>query len=310
MNNIVSQPLPNKGNINVSQLAFMQKLMAAQIMQPLDEGKMQLVRTTNGATDNDHVAHLIKPNDRLTSHQRLEIYNQQYWYRLLDLLLEDFPGLAAILGDDRFEKLATAYLTRYPSHSFLLRNLGDRLEQFISEEPHWALLDRKLVLDMVRFEWAEIIAWDTNVNPILQPESLQDIDPAYLRLELQPYITLLELDYALDEFLLKLNKQQPKTTESNAVIEPAKTKIQPYLPRKEHIYVAVHRLNNAVYYKRLKQHEFLILNALANGKTIGQACEELASAQDDLSSTEVCSKLTENFSTWMELGWFCKASLQ
>ena len=28
----------------------------------------------------------IKPNDRLSSFERLEIYNRQYWFRLLDCL--------------------------------------------------------------------------------------------------------------------------------------------------------------------------------------------------------------------------------
>ena len=37
----------------------------------------------------------IKPNDRLTSFERLEIYNRQYWFRLLSSFAEDFPGFRA-----------------------------------------------------------------------------------------------------------------------------------------------------------------------------------------------------------------------
>ena len=37
---------------------------------------------------------LVKPNDRLTSTERLNIYHRQYWYRILDSFNEDFPGLA------------------------------------------------------------------------------------------------------------------------------------------------------------------------------------------------------------------------
>jgi len=45
-----------------------------------------------------YAARYIKPNDRLTSFERLEIYNRQYWFRVLGGLAEDFPGLRAVLG--------------------------------------------------------------------------------------------------------------------------------------------------------------------------------------------------------------------
>ena len=70
------------------------------------------------------VAEFIKPNDRLTSFERLEIYNRQYWFRLRDCFYDDYPGLRAVLGDGQFERLADAYLSKNPSQSFTLRNLG------------------------------------------------------------------------------------------------------------------------------------------------------------------------------------------
>ena len=67
---------------------------------------------------------IIKPNDRLTSFERLEIYNRQYWFRLMAGFAEDFPGLHAVLGGRRFDAMAKAYLIDCPSQSFTLRNLG------------------------------------------------------------------------------------------------------------------------------------------------------------------------------------------
>ena len=40
-------------------------------------------------------AEFIKPNDRLTSFERLEIYNRMYWFRLIDCVRDDCPGLRA-----------------------------------------------------------------------------------------------------------------------------------------------------------------------------------------------------------------------
>ena len=63
-------------------------------------------------------AAFIRPNDRLTSFERLEIYNRQYWWRVLASLGEDFPGLRAVLGERRFDAMSKAYLSDCPSQVF------------------------------------------------------------------------------------------------------------------------------------------------------------------------------------------------
>ena len=80
-------------------------------------------------------AEFIKPNDRLTSFERLQLYNRMYWFRLFDAIRDDCPGLLAALGERAFGRLAQAYLAKYPSRSFTLRNLCSRLVQFIRENP-------------------------------------------------------------------------------------------------------------------------------------------------------------------------------
>ena len=85
--------------------------MAAAIMRPLNDEDRMHPRWTDGRATSDVASSFIKPNDRLTSLERLEIYNRQYWFRLLDCLFEDYPGLRYVLGDERFQKLAVAYLT-------------------------------------------------------------------------------------------------------------------------------------------------------------------------------------------------------
>src|SRR5207302_10057461 len=110
----------------------------------------------------------FKPDDRLSSVERLEIYNRQYWFRLKDSFQEDYPGLRAILGDRRFERLAVEYLTRFPSESFTLRNLGRRLVAFLEAEPRWTGPRHQLALDMARLEWAHIEAFDNEARPPLK----------------------------------------------------------------------------------------------------------------------------------------------
>jgi len=110
----------------------------------------------------DYATRYIKPNDRLTSFERLEIYNRQYWFRVLGCMAEDFPGLRAILGQWRFDDMCRAYLAERPSRSFTLRNLGARLETWLRRNPKWTRGKQTLALDMVRLEWADIEAFDGN----------------------------------------------------------------------------------------------------------------------------------------------------
>ncbi len=109
--------------------------MATAIFRPLTARDRMQERWSDGSSTSAVAAQFIKPNDRLSSFERLEIYNRVYWFRVLDCLYDDYPGLRAIVGEKKFMRLATAYLAKYPSVSFTLRNLGQRLEQFLREEP-------------------------------------------------------------------------------------------------------------------------------------------------------------------------------
>ncbi len=168
-------------------LMELQRRMAAAVMSPLTGSGDIASRTTAGRPMRVEAAALIKPNDRLTSYQRLEIYNRQYWYRVLDSLHDDFPGLCAILGADAFRRLCKAYLTDCPSQSFTLRNLGSSLESWVRDHPEFCTNNIPLALDMIQLEWAHIEAFDnTGVKPI-GPDGLRELGPG-LRLALQPYI--------------------------------------------------------------------------------------------------------------------------
>ena len=118
-----------------AQLRELQRVMTGALFRPLTAKWGMQKRWTDGAPMEAVASEFIKPNDRLSSFERLEIYNRQYWFRILDCLYDDYPGLRAVVGERKFMKLATAYLSRYPSDSYTLRDLGNRLEQFLREEP-------------------------------------------------------------------------------------------------------------------------------------------------------------------------------
>jgi Putative DNA-binding domain len=153
-----------------------------------------------------YAARYIKPNDRLTAFERLEIYNRQYWFRVLGSMAEDFPGVRAILGQRRFEDMCRAYLAERPSRSFTLRNLGARLGTWLRRNPKWIRGKQTLALDMVRLEWAEIQAFDGGAEPALRPEDLSGISVPGLRLRVQPYVQLLEFHYPVDDLGIEVRE--------------------------------------------------------------------------------------------------------
>jgi len=272
--------------------------MAADLMRPLAPGD-QLDPATAAA--------YLKPNDRLTSRERLEIYSRSYWYRLFDSLHEDFPGLRAVVGQRAFQRIAQAYLAERPSESWTLRNLGSRLEQWLREHPEHARDRLAPALDMVRLEWAHIEAFDEASEKVLGPEDLLELGPA-MRIGLQPYVRLVELSYPVDDLRVKVNSaSEEHGTASNAVLK-RKTgglvrRISRMVP--EHIFLAVHRLDFTVYYRRLESEEFRLLTALREGRPVGEAME-LALEDSLLPVQELRQRVETWFAMWAELGWLCR----
>src|SRR6202051_5290361 len=96
--------------MEVQNLRQVQERMAAALMLPLTRSGHIALRTTAIGDDPgrpmaEEVAALIRPNSRLTSLERLDIYSRSYWFRLADSLSEDFPGLRAGLGSLVFGRL-------------------------------------------------------------------------------------------------------------------------------------------------------------------------------------------------------------
>ena len=289
-------------------LRKLQRTMARAVMQPLTQSERMQRRAPDGRAMRSYAASFIKPNDRLTSFERLEIYNRQYWFRLLSSMIEDFPGLRSVLGGRRFEGMCKAYLVDCPSQSFTLRNLGSQLESWLREHPQWAGDKQALALDIVRLEWADIEAFDGKTQPALRSGDLAAVDPSSLHLKLQPYISLLDLRYPVDDLLLQVRKDDEDTDfASNAFQERRKRKrvLAVAKLKPANIFLVVHRIENSVYFRRISAEEFAILCELRKGKTLENAIE-LALRKTSIPPEERAAAVQEWFTNWAALGWFCQ----
>jgi len=117
-------------------LETLQREMATAIMQPLTANEDMRSLAPDGRSMRVIAESFIAPNSQLDSFERLEIYNRQYWFRVLSALIEDFPALRAVIGGGRFDAISVAYLTAHPSRSFTLRNLGSKLPEWLAAIRH------------------------------------------------------------------------------------------------------------------------------------------------------------------------------
>jgi hypothetical protein len=290
-------------------LADVQRLMAEAVMRPLRRDEGMQTAWKDGSPAAEVAARIIKPNDRLTSFERLQIYNQQYWWRLLGAFGEDFWALRAVVGTRKFDALAVAYLESYGSTSWTMRNLGRQLETFLRAHPELTAPHTALALDVVRVEWARVIAFDEPGDPVLQPEKIAALPPDRLRIGLQPYLTPLQLAHPVDDLLRKFRERRIETGAfSNAVAATTATRRHARIaarPSRSPVHLAVHRHQLAVYYKRLEPEAFRLLSALREGTTLADACETAFAGSSD-SPAVSAEKIQRWFATWMQLGWLCR----
>ena len=131
-----------------------------------------------------------------------------------------------------------------------------------------------LAFDVARVEWARVLAFDEPSRKVVAPEKLARTAPDRLKLALQPYIILLELSHPVDDFMRRLKRAEFSAV-SNAVSAGAKHRRRTVTVRRSRtpVFLAVHRLDNSVYFKRHDREAHALLLALRDGATLGAACE-------------------------------------
>lgn len=275
-------------------LLELQRRMARAIMQPLGPRDRQSRKTR---------VEYIKLNDRLSALERLEIYSRSYWFRIIDSLYEDFPGLLAVLGAKPFDRAVRAYLADCPSRSYTLRDLGLRMGAWLKKHPRFAGAKLAVALDMIALECAHIEAWDAAERKALGPEDLIELGPS-LAMSLQPHVRLLKLKFAVDEVRLRANRTaEEHEAASNA---PAKLKkrraFSPARLKREPLWMAVHRSDFSIYYRRLEREEFELLQAIRASTTIGDALA-LFYKTSSMPVDDLEPRIGPWFAIWAELGW-------
>jgi hypothetical protein len=274
-------------------------------MRPLTGSEQMRKRDASCPSVAEEAGAFIRPNDRLTSFERLEIYNRQYWFRLFSSFEEDFPGLKSVVGSRKFQALMRAYLEAHPSRSFTLRNLGSSLVDWLRENRQYAEPNADSAIAMAALEWAHIEAFDNESREPLTADEIASLD-GDSHIALQPYLRLLAAPYAVDDALLGVREgSQPSGMQaSNAVGIHVVRHNRSRRPIQEQIHLAIHRHDDTVYYKRLSCEDFMLLQAFEQGQSLGEAIEA-AFVDSATPESDRPALIQSAFHHWMQMGWLC-----
>jgi len=143
---------------------------------------------------------IIAGDARASAVERLDVYANMYFFRILDVLRADYPKLVAMLGDGAFHDLATGYLQAHPSRHPSLRYVGAALPGFVTG--HAAAATRPWLGELAALEWARVDVFDRADAEVLARESLAGLAPgdfAELRLVAVPASALVPAAFAVED---------------------------------------------------------------------------------------------------------------
>lgn len=248
---------------------------------------------------------VIQRSEKLTALERISIYSNAYYARLLECLGGCFPILKQSLGDDVFDSFAIEYLQQYPSRSYTLDHLGDRFCDFLREtrpapEDGGAGGWPDFLIDLALLEWTIGKVFDgpgTEGQNLLTPGMLQEF-PAdrFAEAKLAPVagFTLLAFSY-------------PVSTYYTAVRRAAESESLPF-PDPMREYVAVFRRDYVVRRYQLAESQYALLQQIQAGGAVGDALAAAASIMN-LDDDSLAGTFQSWFHLWSREGFFATITL-
>lgn len=207
---------------------------------------------------------IVRGDERLSAEERVGIYANMYFYRLLDVLREDFPATLKVLGDDNFHNLATGYILEYPPTEPSVFYCGRHLADFL--RVHQLGQDAPYLADLATLERAVVEVFHGPDAPALEAGQLRAIAPdkwPRLRLRTHPAAQILKLKWRVVELLRAVEERREWKPADAGVVE-----------------VIVWRRNSRILYRELETAEARALGAARTGVTFAKMCELVAEDRD------------------------------
>jgi len=262
-------------------------------MLPLGELQLRFLAALDPASPPIDAAVLAAVNGTgsLDAAQRIRIYADMYRARLVDVLREDYPRVAATVGDADFAALACRYLTRHPSTHPSVRHVGRHFAGWIAAEatvaPH--------VADLARLEWARVEVFDAADAEPLRLADLESLPPhewPALRLRLIPACLVMESAWPVHEIWASADP------EADASADTA-TERAPEAWTREPTVIRVWREGFSVSHAAMGPDEQRAFRVLARGEPFAEIC---AAIEDGLDADTAARQIGAILLRWLEDG--------
>ena len=252
---------------------------------------------------------VVLRSKNLTANERITIYANAYYARLVECLSECFPVFKRTMGEEVFNGFAFEYLQRYPSGSYTLDRLADYFAQFLEEtrpnrtdngersvEADWP----DFLVDLATLEWTIGKVFDgpgVEGKPTLTPEDLHATPPErFAEAKLMPVICLRLLTFRYPVNAFYTMARLASDDEELAIPEPSIEN------------VAISRREYIVRRYPLTPPQKVLLEVLQAGRTVGEAIAAAAEMSDD-DDDEFALDLQSWFHLWTRERFFQSIAL-
>ncbi len=268
-----------------------QQWFGSIIGRPIDEHSQMMSLSPSGLPMEVEASRHLVPSPTMRPEQRIQIYNQQYWWRLLRALQESFPLVTRLFGYRNFNRLiAVPYLVKYPPRHWALAPLGDRLVQWVAEE--YEAPNQQLVADAARLDWAFVASFTAEQWPEMPQNAGEEITTRMLYC--QPHLHLFQFGADLLKYRQDCLEHDPDYWEANPLPE--------LICDKHHYFVVYRNPRLDISWKEIGEIEYSLLLQFQQGASIEQVCEWLEK-QSMAVYQEAADHLQKWFEEWTARDW-------
>ena len=272
-----------------SRLESLEQWMYSVISHPQGAKAGVEANSRPGVDDARDLEETVLPSDQLTSLERISVYADMYFWRFIEIMSEEYPTVEHLLGAERFQQVVRDYVTRHPSTYYNLNRLSVKFPQYLLEEarelPHQPFVAAVAMVERIMED-----AFDAPRREKVSPETIQSIPGEQwpdIRLQFNPALYLLELDYPVNDYMTAVNENRHMD-----------------IPQAERTFVVVYRCNYTVWREDLDYEGYLLLSRLKAGESLGDALENCA-LQEGVDADKITTSLGEWFQQWTAQEFFC-----
>jgi hypothetical protein len=257
---------------------------------------------------------LVRASGRLAAVERVDVYANMYFFRILEVLADEFAKIVTLIGAGAFHNLITDYLLAHrPAHPSL-REVGARLPGYLATHP--LTEDRPWLSELARLERLRFELFDGPDAEALTLDWVRALPPASLpdlALRAVPCLATLSTKFAiaplwraLEDARAGAKRPEDRSAEDRPAEDRPATLDAGVPPPGSRGTILIWRKDLTVFHRALDADEIVCLPLLQAGTTFAAICER---ALADAADTETAARRAfELLARWIDDGVLANAA--